>query len=75
MNVRTPGSLPVGVLKGHFSTERGLHVAYMLSGIRLSYSRDKFLEHFRVHFQKGRIVIVAWYEEVPDGTDGINKLG
>ena len=53
MNVRTPGSLPVGVLKGHFSTKRGLHVAYMLSGIRFPYSRDEFLEHFRVQFEKG----------------------
>lgn len=60
MNVRTPGSLPVGVLKGHFSTKRGLHVAYMLSGIRLPYSRDEFLEHFRVQFEDGRIVIIAW---------------
>ena len=72
MNVRTPGSLPVGVLKGHFSTERGLHVAYMLSGIRLAYSRDKFFEHFSVPFKEGRIVIVAWYEEVPDGNNGIS---
>lgn len=72
MNVRTPGSLPVGVLKGHFSTERGLHVAYMLSGIRLPYSRDSFFEIFRVQFEEGRIVIVAWYEEIPDGNDGVS---
>ena len=72
MNVRTPGSLPVGVLKGHFSTERGLHVGYMLSGIRLPYSRDKFLEHFRVQFEEGRIVIIAWSEEVPVGVSWAN---
>lgn len=72
MNVRTPGSLPVGVLKGHFSTERGLHVAYMLSGIRLPYSREKFREVLSVPFEEGRIVIVAWYEEVPDGNDGVS---
>lgn len=72
MNVRTPGSLPAGVLKGHFSTERGLHVAYMLSGVRLPCSRETFLETFRVQFEEGRIVIVAWYEEVPDGNDGVS---
>ena len=72
MNVRTPGSLPVGVLKGHFSKERGLHVAYMLSGIRLPYSRETFREVFSVQLQEGRIVIVAWYEEVPDGNDGVS---
>ena len=72
MNVRTPGSLPVGVLKGHFSAERGLHVAYMLSGIRLPYSREGFLEAFKMQFEEGRIVIVAWYEEIPDGDNGIS---
>lgn len=72
MNVRTPGSLPVGVLRGHFSTERGLHVAYMLSGIKLPYSRERFLEVFSAQFEEGRIVIVAWYEEVPDGNDDVS---
>lgn len=44
----------------------------MLSGIRLPYSRDEFLEHFLVQFEEGRIVIIAWYEDVPDGNDSVS---
>ena len=42
MSVRTPGSLRVGVLKGHFLTDHGLH---MLSGIRHTYNIPRDLSH------------------------------
>ena len=60
MSVRTPGSLPVDVLKEHFSTEHGLDFTYMLSGIRHPYSRGTFLGIFHLQFEEGGIIIVAW---------------
>ena len=66
LNVRTSGSLVLGLLRGHFSKRRGLHEASSFS-VTLKMGRKEFVERLAEGFEEGRVVIVSWYE---DGTSG-----
>jgi len=63
MNVRVPGSLPLGLLGRFFYQARGLQHGYIILGTRFAMTRDVFLETFRPEVEAGQIVIVAWYED------------
>ncbi|KAI4282733.1 MAG: hypothetical protein L6R35_005321 [Caloplaca aegaea] len=67
LNVRTSGSLTLGLLKGHFSEQRGLHHATCFS-ISVNMPRESFIETFKADFTDGRIVIIGWYDDVSSGT-------
>ena len=62
LNIRTSASLALGLLKGHFSAERGLHEASSFA-INLKIGRDKFIEVLGDRYQERRILIDSWYED------------
>lgn len=66
LNVRTSGSLVLGLMKGHFSERRDFHEASSFS-ISTQMARDPFITNFEDQFQKGQMVIVSWYEDSKSG--------
>lgn len=66
LNVRTSGSLVLGLMKGHFSKQRRLHEASSFS-ITVNMSRESFIKGFEREFQEGKMVIVSWYGDVDSG--------
>ena len=62
LNVRTSGSLVLGLMKGHFSDRRGLHEASSFS-VTAKMTREAFIERFESDFWDGSMVIVSWYED------------
>ena len=66
LNVRTSGSLVLGLLSKHFSEQRGLHEASSFS-VNAEMSRDAFISKFERQFREGHIIIVAWYEDPNSG--------
>lgn len=73
LNVRTSGSLVLGLMKGHFSERRGLHEASSFS-VNVKMSRDSFIKNFGSQFREGKIVIVSWYEDVDFGVSFANVV-
>lgn len=63
LNVRTSGSLVLGLMRGHFSVRRCLHEASSFS-VTVKMDRESFIKNFEGQFQEGKIVIVSWYEDV-----------
>ena len=61
LNVRTSASLVLGFMKGHFS-QRDCYEASSFD-LKVSMKRQSFAQKFENHFQEGRIVICAWFEE------------
>ena len=66
LNVRTSGSLVLGLMRGHFSERRGLHEASSFS-INVKMARESFIKNFEGQFQEGKIVIVSWFEDIDSG--------
>ena len=66
LNVRTSGSLVLGLMKGHFLERRDLHEASSFS-ISMKMARDPFIRNFEDQFQKGQMIIVSWYEDSNSG--------
>ncbi|KAL8826827.1 MAG: hypothetical protein Q9191_003564 [Dirinaria sp. TL-2023a] len=73
LNVRTSGSLVLGLMRTHFSEQRGLHKASSFS-ITAEMSRDTFMSKFERRFCEGRMVIVSWYEDSESGVSYGNVL-
>ena len=63
LNVRTSGSLVLGLMRGHFSERRCLHEASSFS-VTVKMDRESFIKKFEAQFQEGKIVIVSWYEDI-----------
>lgn len=63
MNVRVPGSLPLGLLGHFFYLQRGLQHGYIILGTRFAITREAFLQAFQAQVEAGQIVIIAWYED------------
>lgn len=66
LNVRTPLSLVLYLLKGHFNDERGFGVALVYECMMLKISRDDFEKKFEKEFKEGRIVIMGSAKLGPD---------
>lgn len=66
LNVRTSGSLVLGLMSDHFSEQRGLHEASSFS-INVDLSRESFVKRFESQFEEGEMVIVSWYEDPDSG--------
>lgn len=62
LDVRTSGSLVLGLLRGHFSERRCLHEASSFS-VTVKMNRESFVKNFEGQFEEGSIVIVSWYED------------
>ncbi|KAL8998135.1 MAG: hypothetical protein Q9169_002756 [Polycauliona sp. 2 TL-2023] len=60
MNIRVTGSHPLGFLKGHFSTRRGLHEAVLLFPLFLNCSREVFEHAFQGQLREGSMIIAGW---------------
>ena len=73
LNVRTSGSLVLGLMKGHFSKRRGLHEASSFS-INVKMARDAFIRTFESQFREGQMVIASWYEDLTSGVSYGNLL-
>lgn len=65
LNVRTCGSVGLGLLRGHFEG-RGLLWASSFS-LGVKGGRGEFLERWRGEFEEGRMVILSWYEDREEG--------
>ena len=76
LNVRTAGSLVLGLMKGHFSERRGLHEASSFS-IHVNMTREAFIARLADLFRAGAIVIISWYEdgEAARGSSGVLVIG
>ncbi|KAL8822844.1 MAG: hypothetical protein Q9191_006431 [Dirinaria sp. TL-2023a] len=75
LNVRIPGSLLLGFMRGHFSERRGLHEASLFS-LSVKMAREAFIVHFPDLLREGEIVIVSWYEDVDTGVSfGVLIIG
>jgi hypothetical protein len=59
LNVRTPLSFILYVLKGHFHDTRGFAMSLVYECIILNISRDELEERFSNEFQEGRIVLLG----------------
>ncbi|KAL8771409.1 MAG: hypothetical protein Q9209_003077 [Squamulea sp. 1 TL-2023] len=66
LNVRTSGSLVLGLLKGHFSVRKSLHEASSFS-ITVKMTREEFVEKFEDEFADGKMIVVSWFEDVESG--------
>lgn len=73
LNVRTSGSLVLGLLRGHFSERRGLHEASSFS-LTLKTGRREFTEKLGKEFEEGGVVIVSWYEDIASGVSFANVV-
>ena len=62
LNVRTSGSLVLGLLRGHFSRRRDLHEASSFA-VNAKISRESFIASFERPFREGTMVIASWYED------------
>ncbi|KAL8768301.1 MAG: hypothetical protein Q9209_005440 [Squamulea sp. 1 TL-2023] len=60
LNIRVTGSHPLGFLKSHFSTKRGLDEAVVLFPLLLRYTRDVSESAFENEFMAGSIMINGW---------------
>ncbi|KAL8926892.1 MAG: hypothetical protein Q9208_002701 [Pyrenodesmia sp. 3 TL-2023] len=63
LNVRTSGSLVLGLLKGHFSVRRNLHEATALS-VTTKMTRGSFVRELNDEYRDGRLIIVSWSRDV-----------
>lgn len=66
LNVRTSGSLVLGLLQGHFSGRRNLHEASSFS-VTVKMAREAFVERLAGEHEEGRLVVVSWFEDIESG--------
>ncbi|KAL9599990.1 MAG: hypothetical protein Q9219_003459 [cf. Caloplaca sp. 3 TL-2023] len=66
LNVRITGSLPLGLMKGHFSERRRLHEASSFA-VTTRMTRASFIGRFKDKIQQGNIIIASWYEDPISG--------
>jgi hypothetical protein len=59
LNVRTPLSLVLYVLRGFFHKERSFEFAMVWECVVLGVGRDELTERFRTDFREGRIVLLG----------------
>ena len=59
LNVRSPLSLVLHLLKGHFNDQRGFGVSLIYECLMLKISRERLEEEFKKEFQDGRIVLLG----------------
>lgn len=59
LNVRTPLSLVLYLLKGHFNDRRGLGMSLVYECVMLKISREELEKRFSKEFQEGRIVLLG----------------
>ncbi|KAL9593631.1 MAG: hypothetical protein Q9219_007463 [cf. Caloplaca sp. 3 TL-2023] len=70
VNTRASGSHPLGVLRRHFSTERGLQEAVLLFPVHLRGRREEaFEEVFGERVREGRVVVCGWCHD----REGVNS--
>lgn len=62
LNVRPPGSLVLGLLRG-FLEERGLDFAVFVASRRFSVSKDELCVKFAREFAEGRLILNAWVDD------------
>ena len=73
LNVRTSGSLSLGLLKGHFSERRYLHEASSFS-VNVKMSRENFITKLSKQFKEGRVIIVSWYADTKSKVSYANVI-
>ena len=66
LNVRIPGSLGIGLMKGHLSERRGLHEACSMD-LLTKHDRRDFIAQLSQEFEQGRVTILSWYRNVDKG--------
>ncbi|KAL6722309.1 hypothetical protein ACLMJK_001416 [Lecanora helva] len=74
LNVRTGGSYILGTLKKHF-VDNGLDHASLLLLMNVKIDRRALVERFFLEFQKGNVIIVAWYEKTKGESSGYVAIG
>ena len=62
LNVRTPLSLVLYLLRGHFNEKRGLGTALVYECVQLKISRDELEKNFAKEFQEARIVLLGGFQ-------------
>jgi len=64
LDVRMTGSLSLAFLRGHFSDRRGLDEACVTQRFKFRLNRNAFCTIFAAEIQAGRMVIVAWFDDM-----------
>ena len=67
LNVRPTGSIPLGLLKGHFADRRQLYEACLFS-MTVRMSRASFIHKFEDRISQGRMILASWYEDPSSDT-------
>jgi hypothetical protein len=67
MNVRPPGSLILGLLRGFLAYERGFDESQLISVLKTTKSKGEVLKLFRNEVADGSIIIIAWFDDVKNG--------
>ncbi|KAH8745721.1 hypothetical protein BGZ57DRAFT_778277 [Hyaloscypha finlandica] len=67
MNVRPPGSLILGLLKGFLSRDRGFDESQLISVLKTTKGKEEVLEMFGNEVVDGSIIITAWFKDVETG--------
>lgn len=74
LNVRSTGSLVLGLMRGYFSWRRGLHYASAFTISVEDMTRDVFIRRFEKPMREGRVVIVPWYEDRESGSSSCGRV-
>ncbi|KAE8440476.1 hypothetical protein EG329_007442 [Mollisiaceae sp. DMI_Dod_QoI] len=74
MNVRPPGSLVLGLVKGFLSTERGFDEASLLSSVRINGTKQEFLKKFSKEFAEGHLIMTACYHDTDHDVSWISLI-
>lgn len=67
MNVRPPGSLILGLLKGFLSRDRGFNESQLISILKTRKSKEEILEMFGNEVANSSVIITAWYKDIETG--------
>jgi len=62
LNVRPPGSLALGLLKGFF-IKRGFQEARLISAMHVLSSKEELCVELKKELEQGRIILIAWVED------------
>ncbi|KKY13727.1 putative solid-state culture specific atp-grasp domain-containing protein [Phaeomoniella chlamydospora] len=74
LNVRFSGSLNLVLLGDFFSKQRGLHVATSFF-IQSKVDRETLMSRLSQQFKEGRIIIMAWYDDLEGASRSIGFNG
>ncbi|EJD36095.1 hypothetical protein AURDEDRAFT_92825 [Auricularia subglabra TFB-10046 SS5] len=69
LNVRTPSSLVLAVLRTHFWVQRNMDLSRVMPDLRPTVDRDEFVRGLEDEFRAGAVIVIAWVENEQSGAN------